>query len=98
MGALWWGGRERQSVPGPGSAVHHLALPQPAWPSRSCPTTRPCPHSNPIWMVATRMQAMSRTKQQPRQAAAAAAAEAGQEGEPELPPARPSILSGGVAP
>lgn len=59
--------------------------------------------TNPIWMVATRMQAMSRakpTQQQPGRAAppdvAAAKAEAGQAGqeaEPELPPARPSILA-----
>ncbi|KAL4457944.1 hypothetical protein ABPG75_012809 [Micractinium tetrahymenae] len=60
--------------------------------------------TNPIWMVATRMQAMSRARprQQPAPAGAAAAAaaaakaeagQAGQEAEAELPPARPSILA-----
>lgn len=58
-----------------------------------------CPRSNPIWMVATRMQAMSRTKpkeQAGQAAAAAAAAEAGQETEPKLPALRASIAAGGL--
>ncbi|KAL4426979.1 hypothetical protein ABPG77_009540 [Micractinium sp. CCAP 211/92] len=52
--------------------------------------------TNPIWMVATRMQAMSRTKpkeQAGQAAAAAAAAEAGQEAEPKLPAPRASIAA-----